>query len=104
MEEDIFSYMEGCAPREGCGVVVIANGEKTWIPCGNDSVEADEFIINKKDFIVASMYYELVAIVHSHINQEDLKLSDHDIMASKYLNVPYWVVGIPQREIIKYNG
>lgn len=101
MLEEIYDYMEKHAPREACGVIVINKGESAWVPCRNDSLKDDEFILNKYDYIQAHLNNEeVVAVVHSHINQEDLKLSEHDRKASNFLKIPYWVIGIPQRECI----
>ena len=101
---EIYDYMQAQAPREGCGVIVNVNGKEQFLKCRNDAENDDEFILNRQDYLVILMNYPILAIVHSHVNQDELKFSDHDVTASTFLNIPFWLVGIPQREIIIYNG
>lgn len=100
MYEKIKDYMLLQLPKEGCGLIL----DGKFIPCRNDSEKENEFIINKEDYIKASLKGKITAIVHSHNNEDNEKLafSDHDITASNYLKIPYILVGVPNWDIITH--
>ncbi|MDP2808634.1 MAG: C40 family peptidase [Rhodocyclaceae bacterium] len=57
-----------CAPRECCGVVVVARGRLRYMPCRNDyNGDDDTFVLNPEDYAAAEDQGEVIAIAHSHV-------------------------------------
>jgi len=99
--DEIYKYLESCAPREGCGVIGIVDGKEEWFPCENHSEEEDGFIMSSTDFIKAAMQSKIIAVIHSHVNST-VEPSEHDKAASDLLKIPYYIIGVPSKKVYKY--
>ena len=99
---DIFTHLEAEYPKEGCGVIGTVNGATKWFPCRNQAEEPEEdFEIHSKDYIECCIASDKIeAIVHSHPDYKP-DPSDHDIRTCNFLNVPYYIISIPNKEVVK---
>ncbi len=99
---DIFNHFEKEYPKEGCGVIGCKNGETTWYPCGNQAEDPEEgFELNSKDYLQAILVSdEIGAVIHSHPDYRP-DPSDHDISTCNFLNLPYYIISIPNKEVVK---
>jgi len=93
LQEDITSKIKEhahCeAPKEACGVIVIKKGRKVYIPCSNISDLKDHFIIDPKEYTAILMKYDVLCVVHSHVDGSSP--SEHDYAACKNLGTPYLI-------------
>ena len=96
--EDIFSHFKEAYPREGCGVIGVVKGKSRWFPCGNIAEEDDDFVMDSTDYINASLRSDIVAVVHSHPDQ-DPEPSEADIKACNTLNLDYYIFSWPAGEM-----
>jgi proteasome lid subunit RPN8/RPN11 len=88
------------APREMCGLVVRQNDIEKWILCQNISEDKDDFEIDAKVFVQYQLTSKILYVVHSHYNQKNLKASIYDVNNCNSVNIPYLIVGYPQKEYI----
>jgi proteasome lid subunit RPN8/RPN11 len=88
------------APREMCGLVVRQNDIEKWILCQNISEDKDDFEIDAKVFVQYQLTSKILYVVHSHYNQKKLKASIYDVNNCNAVNIPYLIVGYPQKEYI----
>jgi proteasome lid subunit RPN8/RPN11 len=88
------------APREMCGLVVRQNDIEKWILCQNISEDKDDFEIDAKVFVQYQLTSKILYVVHSHYNQKNLKASIYDVNNCNAVNIPYLIVGYPQKEYI----
>ena len=71
LEQQLIDYAKQQEPREMCGFVVFKGSEKVFVPCENMACDPENFFeISPDDFIRASQYDGIVALVHSHPNGE----------------------------------
>jgi|GEM_PF-3571683 proteasome lid subunit RPN8/RPN11 len=95
MKKIIYDYCTSKLPEEACGVIIIDEGTKKFIPI--DNVAEDKvrtFELDPKSWITLLLSgVKIEAIVHSH--PEETGLSDIDIKAAQFLAIPYMVVQLP---------
>lgn len=85
-------------PREGCGVIAIVKGEKTWFPCTNIAESDKDFIISHKEYLEIRKKYDILAIVHNHVDQSN-EPSIQDINSCNALGIPYHIYSYPDMEL-----
>lgn len=85
-------------PREGCGVIAIVQGKKQWFPCTNVAENKEDFVISHKDYIAIKKKYDILAIVHNHVEQSN-EASIQDINSCNALGVPYHIYSYPDMEL-----
>ena len=85
-------------PREGCGIVAIVRGKKEWFPCTNIAENDNDFIISHKEYLDVRKRYDIVAIVHSHVEQSNAP-SEHDINSCNALGIPYHIYSYPEMDL-----
>src|SRR5215467_12106338 len=79
VKSDIIRYMKEDESKERCGLVFEAGGIQRFIPCKNTHNTPEvNFCIDAKDFVIASMSGDVIAVVHSHTEKGLLHLSAHD--------------------------
>ena len=94
---NIKSHFEEVYPKEGCGVLTL---EGEYLPILNTSDEG--FTMDKKEFMSLVLNgVNIVAVVHSHPDEKNPIASKHDKLASRFLNIPYIIMGIPSGRIIE---
>lgn len=75
------------APEECCGLLVSKNKDLQVLQCANISKDKqNEFSINPKDYLKASLFGKIVGIYHSHAIQEE-SFSELDRLISHKLNL-----------------
>ena len=87
---EIKSYAESVPREESCGVVVLFQGNLSFIPCENLSENRySNFFIDPNILIDNNVVY----IYHSHVDQSS-KPSFLDIKSSKSLCIPYLIYSL----------
>ena len=101
---DIVKHLKAEYPKEGCGVIGTINGKTEWFPCRNQAENPEEeFELNSKDYMEAVLASEKIeAVVHSHPDYRP-DPSEHDIRTCNFLNLPYYIISIPNNEVVKLN-
>jgi proteasome lid subunit RPN8/RPN11 len=81
-------------PKECCGLVAIIKGKERYIPCRNiaDSRES-HFIMPAEDWIAVEDRGEVIAVVHSHVN-EPARPSSADLASCEKTKVPWHIVHV----------
>lgn len=97
---EMYQAAKESAPREMCGLVVRQNDIEKWILCQNISEDKDDFEIDAKVFVQYQLTSKILYVVHSHYNQKNLKASIYDVNNCNAVNIPYLIVGYPQKEYI----
>lgn len=82
-------------PRESCGLLVIIEGQETYLPCRNLAQGSDHFILDPMDYLRADDRGEIVGIVHSHPDAPALP-SEDDIIAQQASGLPWHIVSVPK--------
>lgn len=101
-DKEIFEYFVSKFPEEGCGLLLNKKGKIHWIPCDNlaDNPEED-FYIDPKEYIRASLRGDIYAIVHSHPDVSE-EPSEADIKASDFLGIPYHIYSLETMKKYEY--
>ena len=97
---EMYQAAKESAPREMCGLVVQQNDIEKWILCQNISEDKDDFEIDAKVFVQYQLTSKILYVVHSHYNQKNLKASIYDVNNCNAVNIPYLIIGYPQKEYI----
>lgn len=82
-------------PRECCGLIISSGNKPRFVACKNHSPNKDHFVIGAEDYAAAEMQGEVVAIVHSHIN-EAARPSAADMVACEATGLPWVIVSVHQ--------
>jgi proteasome lid subunit RPN8/RPN11 len=86
-------------PNEACGLVVEQRGRAILIPCENASESPrDRFRITPQDYGRAADQGEVLAIWHSHCDEEVAKASEWDIESCMLSDLPWYILGVTGRE------
>lgn len=88
--KQILDHANECYPRECCGLLLKTKHGKQYYPCENIAQDNKQFEINPKDYIMAEMHGEVIAIVHSHPDGST-KPSVPDRVQMNLGNIP-WVI------------
>tara|TARA_Y100000114_G_scaffold37343_1_gene32966 strand:+ start:6723 stop:7427 length:705 start_codon:yes stop_codon:yes gene_type:complete len=101
-DKKILDYFSEKYPEEACGLLVNKRGKEVWIPCENIAEnKREEFKIDSKEYLKASLIGDLISIVHSHPNGSP-EPSEHDKKASDFLGIPYTIFSLPSLEKYVY--
>ncbi|WP_257824160.1 C40 family peptidase [Aggregatibacter actinomycetemcomitans] len=97
LKQDILAHAEQCKPQESCGFVVFNGVKNIYIPCANLSPDPiNYFEVAPEAFISAAEVGEIVALVHSHPDDEDERglpyLSTADRECQVRLDLDFWLV------------
>lgn len=92
LREDILQHAR-TSVNEVCGVIVVKNRRKQYIPCRNIAQSAAEFEIDPEDYAKAEDAGDIVAIVHSH-PKTNVTPSQADMVGIERTNKP-WVICNP---------
>ena len=88
-------HAAACAPRECCGLASVVRGKLRYRPCKNlYAGEGDIFQIAPEDFAAVEDEGEIVAIVHSHVNESPVP-SMADKVGIEANGVPWLIVNHP---------
>lgn len=96
IKQKIIDHAEKVYPRECCGVIIENAGKHVYYPCRNVAENDNQFVIDPKDYLVASNLGTIVAIVHSHPDATP-KPSQADMAACEKTNLPWFIVGYPNK-------
>jgi len=96
--DEIEKHFEDYYPKEGCGVLAVANGKLKWFPCTNIAEDNEDFIIDSKEYISISQKYDIVGVVHSHPDSTP-DPSDMDIKYCNATGVPYYIFSYPEMDM-----
>jgi len=101
----IFKHAESEYPRESCGLLAKLGGEELWFPCENHAEDTEEgFLFNSVEYMTITMKTDsIVAIVHSHPDQEEAQPSKHDIQVCNFIKIPYLIVSYPSMDFYWLN-
>lgn len=90
---DAEKHARDCGSMESCGIVV----DGVYWRCRNiaDNPFAD-FVIDPKDYVVASLHGEIQAIVHSHPNGGPA--SEADKAACVATKLPWHIWSVPEQK------
>ena len=98
--DEMYQAAKESAPGEMCGLVIRQNDTEKWILCQNISEDKNDFEIDPKVFVQYQITSKILYVVHSHYNQKNLKPSIYDVNNCNAVNIPYLIVGYPQKEYI----
>ena len=98
--DEMYQAAKESAPGEMCGLVIRQNDTEKWILCQNISEDKNDFEIDAKVFVQYQLTSKILYVVHSHYNQKILKPSIYDVNNCNAVNIPYLIVGYPQKEYI----
>ncbi len=95
LKAKIIEHMESDKTVEQCGLVVESGGFLKYFPCRNSHLlPADNFMIDSKDYLIASMAGEIKYVVHSHTENGLPHLSMNDIYCQYQEQLP-WILYSP---------
>lgn len=80
-------------PRECCGLIIMAAGRSRYVPCRNMAANDQDFQIAPEDYAAAEDTGDVIAVVHSHINQCG-DPSQADRVACEASGLVWHIVGI----------
>ena len=96
--EEIFDHFQQEYPREGCGVIGVVKGKSKWFPCKNVAEDDDDFVMDSRDYINASLRSDIVALVHSHPDHSP-EPSEADIKVCNTLKLDSYIFSWPNPEM-----
>lgn len=90
--EAILAHARQEIPNESCGLLLSTGGSLAeYVPCRNVS-NGDHFEIHPEDWFRAEDRGHILGIVHSHVEQADLKPSGWDIAKQRASGLPWYIV------------
>ena len=95
---EITAHAERQQPQECCGLLVEIDRETRYWPCRNRSVLLNQFDLHPADWADAEDMGEIVAVVHSHINQS-ADASPADLVGCETTGLPWVILAIPSGEL-----
>lgn len=91
IKSEIAAHAEELSPRECCGLIVVIDGEETYVRCENMALKKTEhFQISREDYATAETLGEVAAIVHSHPYAQPTP-SDADLAACETSKLK-WII------------
>jgi proteasome lid subunit RPN8/RPN11 len=86
-QSELIEHARAVLPQEACGLIT----QTKYFPCHNaHSSPSSNFLIDAKDYIRAEGHGKILAVFHSHPDNEN-KFSSYDLRACKQSNLP-WVM------------
>lgn len=93
--EMILQHAAACYPRESCGLLVVADGALTYVPCRNLADGEDHFIQSPEDYLKAERLGVIVGQVHSHPDEAAPIPSMADRHGCEASGLPWHIVSWP---------
>lgn len=96
LKQQILNHAKQCEPQESCGFVVFEGQNIIYLPCDNIADDpVNYFEISPDDWLKATQYEGIVALVHSHPHGEDkglpyLSIADRESQVRTDLD--WWLV------------
>jgi proteasome lid subunit RPN8/RPN11 len=81
-------------PRESCALLIDRGGKEDIILCKNISVPNDQFILDPKCYLFASLEGEIIAVIHSHCFAPPIP-SSADKISCEESNLPWHICSVP---------
>ena len=94
IEDAIRTHAVAEYPRECCGLIVIKNGRRKYLPCRNIAEGTEHFAIDPEDYMHAEDRGQIVAIVHSHPNMTP-EPSKADLASCEDTGLPWIILSWP---------
>lgn len=95
IKKEICDYMSEDLTVERCGLVVESGGFQRFFSCKNVHLfPKDNFMVDQKDYLIASMSGDIIAVVHSHTEKDIQHLSAFDRFA-QYSDPVKWILYHP---------
>lgn len=94
LKEVILEHVKAEYPREACGLAIIFKGKLKYIPCKNNAIGTEHFILDAEDYAKAEDMGEVVALIHSHPNAS-ANASEADFVSCEATKLPWYIVGWP---------
>ncbi len=95
-KQEAINHAKDCDPDESCGVIGVKNNKQKYYRCKNISNEfkAESFVIDPLDWAeIEDSVDEIVGIVHSHPQEQDLlEFSQTDKYSCKAIDLPFYLV------------
>lgn len=92
--EAVKIHVNSSPKREICGFLVSHKRKILYVPCTNVSQGENEFVIDAEEYAEVSDKYEILAVVHSHVNTNP-NPSQADLIAIEKHNLPFLIVNYP---------
>lgn len=92
--EAVKAHVNSSPKREICGFIVSHRRKNMYVPCTNVSQGENEFVIDAEEYADIADKYEILAVVHSHVNTNP-KPSQADLIAIEKHNLPFLIVNYP---------
>ena len=97
-DSEIVKDLLSVYPEEGCGLLINKKGKLVWKFCTNIADDPEEdFVIDPKEYIEASLAGTIHSIVHSHVDSS-CEPSLGDKKASCFLQIPYTIYSLRDNE------
>jgi len=91
---DINVHVQANPEREICGVIGTSHRKLKYIPCRNIAAQNNHFVIDPQDYADAEDNYEILCIVHSHININP-QPSQADLVGIEKSGLPWLIMNHP---------
>lgn len=82
-------------PRESCGLLIASGGKQKFFACRNVAEDGRDFAIAAEDYAAAEDVGQVLAVVHSHIDQA-AHPSELDLVSCEATGVPWHIVSVRQ--------
>ncbi|MBL0319633.1 MAG: C40 family peptidase [Alphaproteobacteria bacterium] len=96
LKAKIIEHAKNVYPSECCGLIVENAGVFKYYACRNNADNDHQFILDPKDYLMASCMGNIKAVVHSHPNASP-KPSQADMVACEKTKLPWYIVGYPNQ-------
>lgn len=97
LKEEIAAHAAREYPREACGLIVRVSDVLRYMECRNIAEKEHNFIMDPRDYLIASKAGEIVAVVHSHPDAKP-DPSQADFVACEASGLPWHIYSHPAGE------
>jgi proteasome lid subunit RPN8/RPN11 len=97
----VIAHAKAEFPRECCGVVIVVNGKRRYVPCKNIAEDDNNFHISPGDWADAEDKGEIAYVVHSHVNASPLP-SEADKVSCEASGLPWVIVNCPGDTVCEF--
>lgn len=92
LKMEILAHSKSQYPKESCGLLIKKHNDVKYISCNNVADDPTEtFIIAHEDIFNIPPDYDIVGIVHSHVNGRNY-LSKYDLQYQRSTNLDWYLV------------
>lgn len=96
-QQQAINHAQACFPAEACGLVIVERGREHFVPCQNQAIGTEHFIISAEDYAAAEDRGEIIAVFHSHPNASP-QPSEADRVSCEKTGLRWWIVSVPSGE------